>query len=87
MSALVPFIVFFLVANPKTFQGVRSIAGNWVASQNGAPTQAGVLLHALVFVLIMRLVWSMKSSYGPHHIGKRIHKDRKDRNRPHLVMA
>jgi hypothetical protein len=66
---LVPFVVFFIVANPATFKAVRGIAGNWVASAEGIPTTAGLLLHALVFVLVAHFVWrlifgSKKSGYG-----------------------
>ena len=66
---LVPFAVFFVVANPATFKAVRSIAGSWVASADGVPTTAGLLLHALVFVIVAhflwRLVWgSKKSGFG-----------------------
>jgi len=55
---IIPFIVFFIVANPVTFKAVRGVAGSWVASANGAPTQAGVALHALVYVLLAHFVWS-----------------------------
>jgi hypothetical protein len=64
---IVPFIVFFMVANPEMFKLTRSIAGGWVASSYGVPTNAGLALHALVFVLIAhfvwRFVWGKKSSY------------------------
>jgi hypothetical protein len=63
---LVPFAVFFVVANPATFKFVRSLAGSWVASADGLPTTAGLLLHALVFVIVAhflwRLVWGKKKS-------------------------
>jgi len=66
---LVPFGVFFVVANPATFKFVRSVAGGWVASDDGVPTTAGLLLHALVFVIVAhfvwRLIWGKKTSkYG-----------------------
>ena len=54
---IVPVIVFFIVANPETFKLVRSLLGNWVASADGLPTTAGLLLHALVYVLVAHLVW------------------------------
>ena len=63
---IIPFITFFVIANPETFKLVRSIAGNWVASADGCPTTAGLLLHALVFVIVCHLLWSMvygKSGY------------------------
>jgi len=65
---LLPFIVFFIVANPATFKLVRSVAGSWVASADGLPTTAGLLLHALVFVilthLLSRAVYGKKSGYA-----------------------
>lgn len=66
---LVPFTVFFIVANPATFKFVRGLAGNWVASAEGLPTTAGLLLHALVFVVLAHFVWklvygSKKSGFG-----------------------
>lgn len=64
---VIPFITFFIVANPAVFKLVRSVAGQWVASSDGVPTTAGLLLHALVYVLLStllwRLVWGKKSGY------------------------
>lgn len=59
---LLPFIMFFIVANPATFKLVRSVAGSWVASADGLPTTAGLLLHALVFVILTHLLW--RAVYG-----------------------
>ena len=56
---LVPFGVFFAVANPATFKLTRSIAGSWVAAADGLPTTAGLLLHALVYVIIAHFVWRL----------------------------
>jgi hypothetical protein len=56
---IVPFTVFFLIANPMTFKAVASVLGKWVANADGLPTQAGVLLHALVFVLMCHFVWRL----------------------------
>lgn len=56
---LVPFAVFFVVANPATFKLTRSVAGHWVAAADGLPTTAGLLLHALVFVLVAHFLWRM----------------------------
>jgi hypothetical protein len=62
----VPFAVFFVIANPAMFKLVRSVLGNWVASADGLPTTAGLLLHALVYVIVAhflwRLVWGTKKS-------------------------
>jgi len=66
---IVPFAVFFVVANPKTFKLTRSLAGSWVAAADGLPTTAGLLLHALVFVIVAHFVWRLvwgkkKSGFG-----------------------
>jgi uncharacterized membrane protein len=57
VKKLVPLITFFVVANPETFKLVRSVAGSWVASADGLPTTAGLLLHALVFVIVAHFLW------------------------------
>jgi len=66
---IVPFAVFFVVANPATFKLTRSVAGSWVAAADGLPTTAGLLLHALVFVIVAHCLWRMiygkkKSGFG-----------------------
>jgi hypothetical protein len=50
------FVLFALLASPAAFRTVRSVLGSWVASTEGLPTVAGVLLHALVFVLVMKFL-------------------------------
>ncbi len=72
---IIPFITFFVIANPETFKLVRSIAGNWVASADGCPTTAGLLLHALVFVIVCHFLWSMvygKSNYAGSQYSKSV---------------
>lgn len=56
---IVPFAVFFVIANPETFKLTRSVFGGWVANSYGLPTTAGLLLHALVFVLVAHFVWRL----------------------------
>jgi hypothetical protein len=65
----VPFATYVVVANPATYKGVRGVLGSWVASADGLPTTAGVLLHALVFVIVAHFVWRLvfgkkTSGYG-----------------------
>jgi hypothetical protein len=50
------FILFALLASPMAFKAVRSVLGAWVASTDGLPTFPGVLLHALVFVMVLKLL-------------------------------
>ena len=53
---LLALALFFVIANPALFKLTRKVFGSMVASPEGLPTQAGVLLHALVFVLAGRFV-------------------------------
>jgi hypothetical protein len=67
---VVPFIVFFLVANPETFKLTSSLLGSWIANSSGLPSNLGLLLHALVFVLlscfVSSLVYGKKASNYQH---------------------
>lgn len=60
LSALMFAIVFFVVANPKTFQVVRKVLGSMIASPNGCATQVGVLVHSVVFFLVVLGLLSIK---------------------------
>ena len=62
--AFLAFILFFLVANPLTYKITRR-AFSGIASADGMPTQAGVLVHALVFVLLSKFVMRRFSRYVP----------------------
>jgi hypothetical protein len=62
--AFLTFILFFLVANPLTYKITRR-AFSGIASTDGMPTQAGVLVHALVFVLLARFLMRRFSRYMP----------------------
>jgi hypothetical protein len=61
MSKIAAFIVFFLVANPMTYDLTSQLplVGDYIEDPAGRPTQVGVLIHALVFVLVMHYVWMM----------------------------
>ena len=58
------FILFFLLANPAAYKLTRK-AVSGIASPDGLPTQLGVLVHALVFVLLMRFLYRRFSRYVP----------------------
>jgi hypothetical protein len=66
----VPFITFFAVANPATFKLTRKVLGHWVAAADGIPTTAGLLLHALVFVLVAHFLWKLMK--GPNRSSYRL---------------
>jgi hypothetical protein len=61
MSKIAAFATFFLVANPMTYALTSQIplVGDYITDAQGRPTQIGVLIHALVFVLIMHYVYKM----------------------------
>lgn len=66
--ALVYLVLFFLIANPSTFKLVRKALGAWVASPEGLPTSAGLLLHAIVYVTLACYIpgkFVGKSMYAP----------------------
>ena len=49
-------VMFFAVANPKTFELVHKAVPVLDEEKNGVPSQVGVAVHAVVFVLLMTLV-------------------------------
>lgn len=81
----IPFITFFVVANPATFKLTRKVLGNWVAAADGLPTTAGLLLHALVFVLVAHFLW--KIIKGPKKSSYRLSTDMENMNTIYMVSA
>jgi hypothetical protein len=74
LNYLIPFGSYVIIASPQAYKAVRGVLGSWVANPEGLPTTAGLLLHALVFILIvgffMRLLIKHTSTfYGPKHAG------------------
>ena len=63
---LVKALVFIAVSHPATYQLTRSVLGPWVANPYGLPKTGGLILHALVFLLVLRLVWMLmaRASYA-----------------------
>ena len=55
MSKALSFVLFFLVANPMTYDLTSNLPllGPMIEDDSGRPTQVGVLIHALVFMLLM----------------------------------
>ena len=60
---LLALALFFIVANPATFKLTRKVFSP-IASADGLPSQLGVLVHALVFVLLTRQVGRLMSRYA-----------------------
>jgi hypothetical protein len=65
--SIIAAAVFATVASPEVFKLTRSIAGGWVATSEGTAKIGGLILHAIVFVLLLRLAMRIlkpkKSNY------------------------
>ena len=61
MSKALSFVLFFLVANPMMYDLTSKLplVGSMIEDKSGRPTQAGVLIHALVFILLMHFAYKM----------------------------
>ena len=75
LNYLIPFGAYVVIANPEAYKAVRGVLGSWVANAEGLPTNAGLVLHAIVFILVvgflMRLFVVHKSNfYGPKMAGE-----------------
>jgi len=75
LNYLIPFAAYVVIANPEAYKAVRGILGSWVANAEGLPTNAGLVLHAIVFIFVvgflMRLLIPHKSNfYGPKMAGE-----------------
>jgi hypothetical protein len=52
---IVPAVLYAVVANPATYQATRKVFGSWVATSEGTAKFAGLILHAIVFILLATL--------------------------------
>jgi hypothetical protein len=68
---LTPALAFMLVSSPKTYETTRSVLGSWVATQDGVPKTAGLILHAIVFILVVSLLMRLfrRVSFSRHGAG------------------
>ena len=59
---LMTTILFLLSANPYTYTLVNKLFGKIIkiAGPTGCPTTGGLLVHALVFTLLLRLLMELK---------------------------
>lgn len=52
---LITTVIFLVVVHPSTYNFVQKLLGRFVRiARNGCPTNAGILIHALVFTLVLR---------------------------------
>lgn len=56
-------IVFLAISAPFTYRITASLFGKWVASPQGLPTAAGLLLHTVVFGAILYGLMFIGSSH------------------------
>ena len=55
-------VLFIIISCPYTYKLVNSIIGKIIpiCNRQGCPTVSGLLVHALVFTLILRVLMSMR---------------------------
>jgi hypothetical protein len=56
MSIILQLIAFVLLASPASFRMTRKFLGGWIGNAEGLASMAGLILHAIVFLLVLRLV-------------------------------
>jgi hypothetical protein len=52
---VVPGVAFMIASSPATFKVTRKVFGSWVGNFEGVATPAGLFLHMLFFLLVLRL--------------------------------
>lgn len=64
---VLPALAYMLVASPATYRTTRAL-GSWVATPEGTAKFGGLVLHAVVFILLVRLLMNVfppkRSGYG-----------------------
>lgn len=63
---LLKALAFIAVSHPATYQVTRGLLGSWVATQEGLPKMGGLVLHAIVFLLVLNLLYMLmrRASYS-----------------------
>lgn len=59
IASIIAGLLFLLIASPFLFNAVNSITSSFglvICDKSGCPNMAGLVLHAVVFVLIVRLL-------------------------------
>jgi len=61
-ASIISAILFAIVASPQLFAVMQSLLGGLfrVASPSGAPTLAGLILHAVVYGLLVYAIMQLK---------------------------
>lgn len=55
---VLPALAYMLVASPAAYRTTRAL-GSWVATQEGTAKFGGLVLHAIVFILLVRVLMSI----------------------------
>ena len=55
---VLPALAYMLVASPAAYQTTRAL-GSWVATPDGTAKMGGLALHAVVFIVVVRLLMSV----------------------------
>ena len=59
----IQLLAFMLFASPIMFQMTRSLFGSWVANYEGLPSVLGLLLHAVVFIVVTKILMFRMSQF------------------------
>nr|QBK89371.1 MAG: uncharacterized protein LCMiAC02_04660 [Mimivirus LCMiAC02] len=53
-------VIFLFIVNPFTYKLLDGITGEYInlANMEGCPTTHGMLIHAFIFLVILRLVFA-----------------------------
>jgi hypothetical protein len=70
LTYIVPFIAYVAIASPAAYKAVRGFLGDWVANAYGLPTTAGLILHALVYILIVGFLMRLTVRHSSGFSGK-----------------
>jgi hypothetical protein len=65
---LTPALAFMAVSSPQAYELTRKVLGSWVATQDGVPKLAGLILHAIVFILLASLL--MRTVSNMRHVNR-----------------
>ena len=69
---LAKLLAFIAVSHPATYRTTRGLLGSWVATQEGLPKTAGLLLHAVVFLLVLRLIYMLLARISYSKVSERM---------------
>ena len=57
-------LLFYIIANPITFKYMANIFGKCIADTTGCPTNIGIFVHSIIFILVIFLTMNGKRVKG-----------------------